>query len=136
MKTYTSFEKSFSLLKEYKEEHGHCNIPQRYKVGTIPLGRVVSNIRMGSRKITPEQKAELDAIDFVWDASRTIPFEEVLRLLKEYKNEYDHCNVPLDHKTASGTSLGVIVNNIREGGRKTTPEQKAMLDSIGFVWEK
>ena len=63
-----------------------------------------------------------------------IKFDEVFRLIKEYKKEYGHCNVPQCHKTASGISLGVIVSRIRQGGRKITPEQKAELDAIGFVW--
>ena len=64
---------------------------------------------------------------------RHVKFEEVLRLLEEYKEEYGHCNVPQNHKTASGIPLGVIVNSRRSGRRKVTAEEKEKLDAIGFV---
>ena len=133
MKPYTSFEKLFSLLKEYKDEHGHCNIPRDYKVGTIHLGKLVNNIRTGHRKTSPEQKAMLDSIGFVWKVIEHTSFEEVFSLLSEYKKEHGHCDVPVNEKIGT-INLGVIVQTIRTGRRKTSPEQKAMLDSIAFVW--
>ena len=65
---------------------------------------------------------------------RCVKFDEFLKLLEEFKDEYGHCNVPQRHKTASGIPLGMIVKNIRTGMRKTTVEEKAKLDAIGFVW--
>ena len=66
---------------------------------------------------------------------RHVKFDEVLKLLLEYKKENRHCNVPQRHKTASGIALGHIVSSIRSGNRKTTLEEKAQLDAIGFVWK-
>ena len=134
METYTSFEKLFCLFKEYKEEHGHCNVPRDHKVGTINLGRMVNSIRTGNRKTTLEQRAMLDSIGFVWKVKEQTSFEEVFRLLSEYKKEHGHCDVPRTEKVGT-VHLGGIVQNIRRGNNKTTPEQKAKLDSIGFVWE-
>ena len=62
----TSFEEVFRLLEEFKEEHGHCKVPKDYKVGTVNLGGIVTNIRQGNRKINTQQKAMLDSIGFVW----------------------------------------------------------------------
>ena len=67
--------------------------------------------------------------------ARRFKFDEVVRLLLEYKEENGHCNVPKSHKTASGVALGWIVSNIRRGKRSTTLEEKAQLDAIGFVWK-
>ena len=133
MRVRTTFEEVFNLLKEYKEEHGHCDVPVACKVGTVNLGKIVANIKKGYRKITADQKAMLDSIDFVWEVKEQTSFEEVFRLLQEYKAEYKHCDVPYPYKIGT-VNLGWIVSNIRCGKRKTTPEQKAMLDSIGFVW--
>ena len=70
----------------------------------------------------------------MWKVNKRIPFEEVLELLKEYKEEYGDCNVSVRYKTASGIPLGEIVGNIRYGNRNTTIEEKAKLDAIGFSW--
>ena len=61
-------------------------------------------------------------------------FNEVLRLLEDYKKEYGNCEIRQDYKTTNGIPLGMIVHSIRCGKRKTTPEEKAKLDAIGFVW--
>ena len=138
MGAHTTFEEVFNLLKEYKEEHGHCNVPSDYKVGTINLGDIVSNIRGGKRKTTNDQKAMLDSIDFVWkihDHNSHTSFDEVVNLLEKYKEQHGHCDVPQQCKVGT-VNLGKIVGEIRIGSRKTTAEQKAKLDSIGFVWEK
>ena len=130
----TTFEEVFNLLKEYKEEHGHCDVPDKYKAGTINLGRTVSNIRTGNRKTTDDQKAMLDSIGFVWKLQERTSFEDVFRLLEEYKAEHGHLNISVDYKVGT-INLGKIVQGIRSGRRKTTNEQKVMLDSIGFVWK-
>ena len=61
-------------------------------------------------------------------------FDEVIKLLEEYKREYGDCLVPSKYCTADGVKLGNFVHNIRRGGRKTTLEEKARLDELGFVW--
>ena len=135
MGTYTTFEEVFRLLKEYKDEHGHCKVSREHKVGTIHLGHIVDDIRHGKRKITTEQKAMLNSIGFVWKVQESPTyFDEVFRLLEDYKAEHRHCDIPKDYEVSS-INLGQIVQNIRSGRRKTTTEQKAMLDSIGFVWQ-
>lgn len=67
--------------------------------------------------------------------ARRLKFEEVVRLLLEYKEEYGHCNVPVTHKTANGIALGQVVWRIRSGRREITYEERTKLDAIGFVWK-
>ena len=88
------------------------------------------------KKTTTEEKAKLDTLGFVWKVREwAIPFEQIISLLEEYKAEHHHCNVPKNYKVGT-INLGQHVKSIRSGRRKTTPEQKAKLDSIGFVWKK
>lgn len=130
------FEKVITLLKEYKEEHGDCLVTQAYITEDgIHLGQIVRRIRKGERKTTPEEKAILDNLGFVWKVNKSpVSFNEVVILLKEYKEEYGNCLAPQMYTTEDGIRLGNIVKNIREGIRKTTPEEKEILDSLGFVW--
>ncbi len=64
-----------------------------------------------------------------------VPFDQVIELLEEYKNEHGDLFVPAKYCTVDGIKLGSIVNNIRSGIRKTTAEEKEKLDELGFVWK-
>jgi hypothetical protein len=44
-----TWEESFELLKGFKEEHGHCNVPDKYKEDP-KLGKWVSKQRLQHRK--------------------------------------------------------------------------------------
>ena len=64
-----------------------------------------------------------------------VSFDKVIELLEEYQNEHGDLLVPARYCTANGIKLGSIVSDIRRGGRKTTVEEKAKLDELGFVWK-
>lgn len=128
------FDKVIDLLKEYESEHGNLIVPQKYTTPEgIRLGGIVHNIRAGSRKTSEEEKAELNALGFVW--TREVPFDKVIRLMEEYKEEHGNLLVPAKYQSKSGINLGMIVQNIRTGGRKVSEEQVARLDELGFVWK-
>ena len=58
----------FEKLKEYKQQHGDCLVPKRYKIDPA-LGYWVGNQRTAHKtnKISDERKAKLDSIGFVWE---------------------------------------------------------------------
>lgn len=131
------FDRVEILLQKYKEEHGDCLVPQKYITEDgIKLGSIVSRIRTGDRTIDAIEKARLDNIGFVWKVNESpLPFEEVIKLLQEYKKKNGDCLVPREYITEDGFKLGPIVNSIRTGSRKTSVEEKTKLDSLGFVWK-
>mmetsp|Transcript_8279 Transcript_8279/g.23810 ORF Transcript_8279/g.23810 Transcript_8279/m.23810 type:complete len:681 (+) Transcript_8279:162-2204(+) len=69
------WEERLKELEEYKEEHGHCNVPSTYGRNT-KLAIWVKCQRRQKRKlmlnqpsnITPERIRKLDALGFVWEA--------------------------------------------------------------------
>ena len=63
---------SFELLKEYKEEHGHCRVPKRAEYRGIKLGRWMSEQRGAHRagKLSENQRTRLDDIGFCWSPKR------------------------------------------------------------------
>ena len=131
-----SFDKLIELLKVYKNEHGDLFVPAKYCTANgIKLGKIVCRIRIGRRKITLEEKTRLDEIGFVWKCREKFSFDEVVELLKEYKEEHGNLLVPNSYCTVDGIKLGSIVSHIRSGVRKTTEEEKAKLNEIGFVWK-
>lgn len=123
-------------LKEYQEEHGHCRVlkswvcPEGYK-----LGQQAAHVRSGKVKFTNEQRAELDYLGFVWDASfYGAWYPKFLAHLNEYKAEHGHCRVPHSLEYPLGYKLGWTVGGIRSGNNKITDEQRAELDDLGFIW--
>jgi len=131
-----SFEEVIGFLQRYKEEHGDFLVPDMYVTEDgIRLGRMVRAIRAGKRKISEDEKAILDSLGFVWKINESpLSFEEVIRHLQKYKEEKGDCLVPCRYITEDGIKLGQILLNIRTGSRKTSAEEKSMLDSLGFVW--
>ena len=97
-----SWEESYEGLLEYKDDNGHCNVPQSEK----PLGTWVNTQRIeharylvgggDSKKKTSmnaHRKQLLDDVGFVWDAmghTWDTRYDE----LCEFRNENGHCVVP------------------------------------------
>ena len=79
------FAANLSLLKEYKAEEKHCNVPRAYKKGTVALGSWVDNLRAAykNKKMNVERSIQLQELGFVWDLQEA-NFAANLSLLKEY----------------------------------------------------
>ena len=136
-KQVKDFDQVIRLFEDYKKEYGDILVPERYTTKSgIKLGKIVKNIRNGKRKPSADEKAMLNDLGFVWKVKESSwAFEEVVKLLEEYKKKYGDLLVPRYYTTESGVYLGKIVSFIRSGKRKTSTEEKEMLDSIGFVWK-
>ena len=127
------FVETYQLLIDYVEEHGNCKVPTKYVTQEgVKLGRIVSNIRSGKRKLSDDERKQLNNIGFIWGISKS--FDEVYQLLLDYIEEYGNCKVPTKYITQEGVWLGKIVHNIRSGSRKIRDSERERLDSIGFVW--
>ena len=132
-----TIEEVIKLIEEYKEYYGDCLIPCSYTTedGTR-LGCIVNSIRSGKRKISPHEKKILNSLGFVWKIRESsLHFEEIIRLIKEYKKQHGDCLISCSYTTEDGIRLGMILSNIRNGVRKTSADEKEMLNSLGFVWK-
>ena len=136
-------------LKEFKEEHGHCNVPHNYSGGLYNW--VIYRRYLGKedcRRLDPNLLQKLEELDFRWDtakrtqltrwdkAKRTqLTWEERFQQLKEFKEEHGHCKVPRRYPGG----LGVWTTNQRRGGKEGTQrrnaEQTRKLEELGFRWE-
>jgi len=135
------WEKYFRQLVEFKQEHGHTNVPQRsgkYR----ELGTWVRNQRAAKRYKRPimaERAKRLDEIGFIWVIIEPMAWEKMFAALVEFKKIHGHCNVPQKshgHTSLEQKRLGKWVNSQRTANfrGKITPARKQQLDSIGFVW--
>lgn len=75
LKGTTLWEQRYQELCRYRQEHGHCSVPTKYKIDAT-LGRWVStqrkqykDMKENKRSLMTEQRFEkLEAIGFCWEA--------------------------------------------------------------------
>eukprot|EP00980_Cylindrotheca_fusiformis_P019765 scaffold6927_cov93-Cylindrotheca_fusiformis.AAC.3 len=130
----------YNQLVAFKEEHGHCRVPQKYEPNGA-LSQWVKRQRY-HRKCKPRYISEsrirkLDDLGFVWDAQDQLwqtRFEE----LKAYKLKHGNCNVP--YKYEGNQKLGTWVKcqrrqfKLLQQGQSSnlTSERISLLQGLGF----
>ena len=143
--TRKSFDEVHSMLREYADEFGHTNVPQRHR-GTdgYSLGVWVAKARAahnGVRKseLSEEQMEILAALPgWVWSTRRS--FDDVVVLLRSFAEEFGHTNVPRRYVAADGFTLGTWVANVRAAVNGTRgpglPEvERSALEALpGWRW--
>ena len=102
------FDEMFAKLQDYKQQHGHCNVPCRYKEDRR-LGKWVSKLRqkktelskkgeeyetpkrmLTSRTLTQERMDQLTAMGFEWKIKTTtlVPWEVRYEQLIDFYNTH------------------------------------------------
>ena len=105
----------FAYLKAYKEEHGHCLVPARFKTTDgYALGTWVSNQRTTKEVLDPERIQLLDGLGFFWDSNRLAA--ELRDLVHELSNDtallnYDAIQVVGDFLNRHINSTLVVENS-------------------------
>lgn len=104
----SEWEKRFSELLAFKDEHQHINVPRHENPG---LWQWVSVQRRSliNRKLTSERRRKLEDIGFNWSAPES-KWEEMFSELLAYQAEHGHVRVP-----ATISRLGRWVSTQRAG---------------------
>ena len=141
----------FQLLKEYRDLHGHCNVPQYEKFRGCQLGFWVSNLRMLRKRGTlrHDRFELLQSLKFVWvsregslwsdhrdtDRIDTL-WESMYQQLVDFYKDYGHVVVPNLFINGRNWPLGRWVRAQRTNNTQNTllPERRELLDDLGFVW--
>jgi hypothetical protein len=145
----------FERLLEFKQEHGHCIVPDQYEKD-VPLGTWVKNQRRRNiiNTIRQDRKELLDKHGFTWKpacggdrrASAKDPRESEYHMkwmhqyekLVKFKQEHGNCLVPWYYdEGVSLISLGAWVSTQRQrrhGQNEMRQDRKQLLDKLGFVW--
>ena len=132
-----NFERYFASVQEYYEKYGDCNIPQLYiNERGERVGIFATRLRSMKDTFNKKQIERLNGINFIWSyKNKRMSFEDFCCRYQEYEQRVGHKYIPNRYVEPDGICLGQMCRNIREGHRKTTPEQKAKLNEIGFVWD-
>jgi superfamily II DNA or RNA helicase len=139
-----TWEDRLAEVAAFKAQHGHCDIPLKYPENPR-LGRFVNNTRTqrNSGKLAADRIAKLDALGFVWSASRKpevgedgiseawrARFEE----LRAYKASHGDCDVPA--RWPENPQLGAWASMQRELKKREAlqPKRVELLEDLGFAW--
>ncbi len=130
----------FARLEAYRREHGHLEVPRLFE-GVPGLGRWVRAQReFASRgELRADRRARLDAIGFVWHATRvteTQRWEERFAEMRAFRERFGHCSVP--KKWPENPRLANWLQQVRFGKVKgrLSAERIRRLEAIGFAWHR
>jgi hypothetical protein len=141
-KIQRSFQEHVQALVAYKEIHGHCNVPQKWKENPS-LGRWVEKVRVGIIDQTKEQRNQLNDLGFDWEAQQ----EKNDRSWNEnfVKFQAQQQRVAVDDSRSPIVSVlkeqdAQLGNWVMTQRRKYHDEtlrsdRKLKLETIGFVWK-
>jgi len=134
--------KYFSL-KQYKQEHGDCKVPQKYP----ELGKWVMNMRAAfkNKKIPQDKIDKLNKVSFNWGKGFPDPpsWEDNFQELKKYHDKFGHWNIYIDTNPALQTEIAKWVMEQRKQGKKLqkmkpsamTMDQYEQLQGLSFKWK-
>ena len=109
------------LLRNYRQYHGRCRVPQRYEIDGVKLGFWVSTQKKEYRKhregkpswITQERIDQLKAVGLDFNDTRRkrneAQWQSKLELLRNYQQHHGHCRVPRLYEI-DGVKLGYWLN--------------------------
>ena len=132
-----SWEEWYGRIKAYKQREGHCRVPATYRdpASGVRLGGWVGKQREGKDTMLPERRERLDALGFVWDVLGAW-WEEGVSSFERYRQAHGDGLVPARYRDpASGYRLGKWVSHRRNSKDTLSPERRAQLDALGFVWK-
>jgi len=131
------WEDKFSLLVQYKEREGDCNVPQRHQEDGEHLGTWLGTQRTNKKKgiLDIEYEERLRSLGVVWDVLAQ-QREDMFSLLVQYKEREGDCNVNYKHKE-DGKNLGAWLHTQRQNKKKgkLRAEWENKLSALGVVWE-
>ena len=123
-----AWEGKFQQLAAYKEEHGHCNVPQG---GTDALWIWVKDQRQRKDTLSVDQVRRLEELGFKWNLHEAA-WEEKFQQLKAYSEENGHCDVP---QRGTDAALGKWVSKQRSNMETLSVDKVWRLEKLGFKWK-
>uniref|UniRef100_UPI00214BFF36 helicase associated domain-containing protein n=1 Tax=Chlamydia suis TaxID=83559 RepID=UPI00214BFF36 len=129
------WEKNFLELQRFREEHGHCKVPQRYPQNP-DLGSWASVQRktFKSSELSEDRIARLEEIGFVWDVTEEA-WEKNFLELKRFQEEHGHCKVPQRYPQNPDLGSWVSTQRVDFKKGKLSEDKIERLEELGFVWD-
>jgi superfamily II DNA or RNA helicase len=134
-RTTSQWEVGFGHLAAFRAANGHARVPANFvAVDGCLLGNWTVRQRSSADLLSPDRRARLDSLDFVWDLA-VDRWEVGYAYLVEYHADHGSAAVPKRHISADGFKLGLWCLRQRAAAGILSSDQRARLDGVGFPWE-
>jgi len=126
----------FADLLRYKEVHGNCDVPAKWKEDK-KLSNWVSQQRQHHKRgsLQATRIKLLEEAGFSWGGSKQKWQERYSALLK-FKSRTGNCDVPTRYKDDPGLGTWVADQRRLRNAGKLNPAKQRLLEEIGFTWNK
>lgn len=122
----------YNLLKKFKAQNGHCNVPRRNE----DLGRWVNNMRLvyKNKKLAKERIEKLEKLGFLWRKDQKPPpsWDDYFEELIKYRETFGDCNIPVDPNPDLQTDLAKWVVKQRKQGKKLRKQKPSEMTMDQF----
>eukprot|EP00804_Cyclotella_cryptica_P002606 CCRYP_010418-RA/>CCRYP_010418-RA protein AED:0.14 eAED:-0.15 QI:0/0/0/1/0/0/2/0/325 len=137
-----AWDRAFEMLLQFRETHGHCNIPQRSDdMNEAKLGKWVASQRVAYNKgkLPCGRIDKLNSINFIWSVKSEKPDEAWDRnfmMLLQFREIHGHCDVPQRSDNMDDTKLGrwVVSQRVAYKKGKLPYGRIEKLNSVHFKW--
>jgi len=132
----TLWEEKFAELVQFKEEHGHCNVPQRCPENPKLANWVGNQRSLKSRGKLESNKVErLETLGLSWDP-HSEAWEEKFAELKQFKQKNGHCNVSQRWPDNPALANWVAVQRRFKNKGQMKDSRVKRLEALGFEWSR
>ncbi len=133
------WESMFAKLLAYREEHGHCQVPNS-KQADARLAKWVQRQRYHHKNNTmqPERRQRLEEVGFAWKSDKLTflsGWDGRFAELVTFKQKYGHLRITKTNQLSAGFMHWRDNQRIRFRNGVMLPAQRAKLEAIGFEWE-
>jgi superfamily II DNA or RNA helicase len=125
----------FADLLRYKEVHGNCDVPMKWKEDK-KLANWVSQQRQHYKRgsLHATRVKLLKEAGFSWDKQQT--WNGRYSALLQFKSRTGNCDVPSRYKDDPGLGVWVVDQRRLRNAGKLNPAKQRLLEEIGFTWDK
>ena len=125
----------YRQLFKFRQKNGNCLVPKAVPA-TMQLAAWCDQQRknLQNRQMTPDKINRLTELGFIWDAKQVV-VEEMLNILRKFKAEHGHCDVPI--KDSKYSQLGLWIQFQRQSFKKGNldPLRKEKLEEVGIIFD-
>lgn len=122
----------YEELVQYKEAHGHANVPSSHR----PLGQWLSCQRVAKANGTLPQRCIdlLENLGVTWKP-REETFHEYKQALEQFFKQYGHCNIPSTHPVLGRHGEWLNRQRCKKRRGEIAPEIAEYLETLGIAWD-